>query len=213
MRNWFIAFSVLVLSACAAQRFIAPDLEEVRETTVRVWAGATHGSGTVIARNQILTAAHVVRDYNGVEVEFNDGRRAKATVERISDADDAAVLRIEEPAEFAAVIDCAPLRLGERVFTLGNPSFLHSILTEGVVANASPLGAQQAMLPPGMPEPIKPAIMVSADWEGGDSGAGVFDVNGRLRGIVFGGFTFEGEHTNNSFMTPVTVLEQCGGRK
>jgi len=203
MRAYIVACLLALLTACAG----LPSFVDLRDTAVKVSDNTGHGSGTVISKDLILTAAHVVRGGDLFDIEYYDGHVAVASVEWIDEESDMAFLRLESPAKFAAVIDCKPLQLGERVFTLGNPGLLRFVLTEGIVAGSDSLGSQAAFLPPGMPMEVKPTISVSADWEGGDSGAGVFDMRGRVRGIVLGGMG-----GNNSLITPVTVLPACKGK-
>lgn len=200
----------LLLSACAVQ-LDTKDYMDARDTAVKVSDASGHGSGTIISKDLVLTAAHVVRGVTEFDVEFYDGTTVKATVEWVDTLSDTALLRLASPARFAAVVDCSPLKIGDRVFTLGNPGLLRFVLTEGVVAGSDMLGAQQAMLPPGMPVEMEPMIIVSIDWEGGDSGAGVFDSKGHLRAFVNGGFWQQGHPTNNSLATPVSVLPHCAG--
>lgn len=194
---------LLPMLGCAAW----PDLVDVRSTTVKVSDNGGHGSGTIISKDMILTAAHVVRGGELFDIQFYDGHTAVAAVQWIDTASDMAFLKLEKPEKYAAVIDCRPLQIGDRVFTMGNPGILMFVLTEGIVAGSEPLGAQKAMLPPNMPVEIEPTLIVSADWEPGDSGAGVFDLKGRVRGIVLGG-----TESNNGIITPVTVLPMCRGK-
>lgn len=210
MRNWFIAFSMLVLSACAGLQW--PDLVDVRGTTVKISDSSGHGSGTVISKTQVLTAAHVVRLGDTVDVEYYDGTKIKATVTWVDDKSDTAILTTEGPTRYATIIDCKPLEIGDRVFTLGNPGIARFVLTEGVVASTETFGAQVATMPNGMPVEVQPMILISADWEPGDSGAGVFDMKGHLRAIVNGAFLVGRQDTNNGVATPVGVLPQCKGK-
>jgi serine protease Do len=206
-----ILFALLLtgLAGCAAW----PDLVDIRATTVKVSEGFGHGSGTFIGPDTVLTAAHVVRPGGPLVLDFPDGSTADAEILWIDDRSDAALLKTGHKAKGWAPISCQPLQLGERVFTFGNPGFLRFVLTEGIVAGTETMGAQQARLPEGMPVDVEPMVTVSADWEPGDSGAAVFDMKGRVRGvvsIVFG--TDRGGVSNNSLMTPVTVLPECRGK-
>lgn len=210
MRNWIIAGLMLGLSACANLQW--PDLLDVRDTTVKVSDLFGHGSGTIISKDLVVTAAHVVGTDKELDVEFYDGTKIHAIVEWVDDKSDAALLRLTSPAKYAAIIDCKPLEIGERVFTLGNPGIARFVLTEGIVAGTDLLGAQKAQMPDGMPAKFEPMVTVSINWEAGDSGAGVFDMKGRLRAIVFGAWLNEDRtQTNNGLATSVSVLPQCRG--
>lgn len=200
--------ALFLLAGCASLSLV-----DVRSTTVKVSDGSGHGSGTYIGPDLVLTAAHVVAPGGPLVLEFPDGSTTPATVLWIDDKSDAALVKADRKVKDWSPVSCEPLKLGDRVFTFGNPGFLRFVLTEGIVAGTETMGAQQAALPPGMPVEIEPMLTVSADWEPGDSGAAVFDEKGRIRGvvsIVFG--TDRGGVSNNSLITPVTVLPQCKGK-
>lgn len=206
MRILFALLTAGLIWGCASL-----NLTDIRSTTVKVSEAFGHGSGTFISPTDVLTAAHVVRPGGPLSVEFPDGRILPATVKWIDEASDAAIISVDEAVKDFSPVDCKPLQLGERVFTFGNPGFLRFVLTEGIVAGEDTMGAQQASLPPGMPIDVQPMLVVSANWEPGDSGSGVFDSKGRVRGLVSIVFPVDGSRTNNSLITPVTVLPQCRG--
>ncbi len=212
MRNWIIASCVLVLSVLSGCMTLqSGDLVGLRATTVKVSEGFGHGSGTYVGPNTVLTAAHVVRPEGPISLEFPDGTKTDAAVDWIDDKSDGALLKTVKSVKHFSPIDCTPLQLGERVFTFGNPGFLRFVLTEGIVAGTETMGAQQAMLPEGMPPDIQPMLVVSANWEPGDSGSAVFDEHGRVRGVVSIVFPVDGNRSNNSLITPTSVLPQCRG--
>lgn len=198
----------MFLTACATVNLV-----DTRATAVKVSSGFGHGSGTLISPTEILTARHVVRAGETLEIEFYDGTKVPAKVTWMGEDNDAAILTLESPISHYSAIDCRPLKLGERVHTFGNPEFLRFVLTEGVIADDQSLGTYLAMMPPGMPVDVQQMILVSANWEPGDSGAAIFDEAGRVRGtvsIVFN--TDRGGISNNALITPVTVLPACTGR-
>jgi len=208
MRLLFALLIAGLIGACASL-----DLVDIRSTTVKVSEGFGHGSGTFVGPDTVLTAAHVVRPEGPITLEFPDGSTVPAKVLWIDDVSDAALLKAETTVKDWSPITCKPLQLGDRVFTFGNPGFLRFVLTEGIVAGTESVGAQKALLPAGMPVDIEPMLVVSADWEPGDSGSGVFDSHGRVRGvvsIVFG--TDQGGLSNNALITPVSVLPMCKGK-
>lgn len=208
MRILFALLLTGLIWGCAAL-----DLVDIRSTTVKVSEDFGHGSGTFVGPDTVLTAAHVVRPEGPITLEFPDGSTVPAKVLWIDDKSDAALLQAETKVNDWSQIICEPLQLGERVFTFGNPGFLRFVLTEGVVAGTESVGAQKANLPDGMPVEVEPMLTVSADWEPGDSGAAVFDMHGKVRGvvsIVFG--TDRGGVSNNALITPVTVLPMCRGK-
>lgn len=201
-----LAFGAIgLLAGCAI------NLNEIRATTVKVAEGFGHGSGTFVGPDTILTAAHVVAPEGPLELEFPDGTKAPAKVTWADDTSDLALLKSDQKVKDWSPVSCEQLKLGDRVFTFGNPGFLRFVYTEGVVAGVDTMGAQQAMLPPGMPVSIQPMLVVSANWEPGDSGSAVFDSHGRVRGVVSIVFNIDGSRTNNALITPVTMLPECKG--
>ncbi len=208
MRILFAILLTGLIWGCASW----PDLVDVRSTTVKVADMFGHGSGTIISKDMVLTAGHVVRPGEILDLEYYNGTKVKASVYWIDDQADIALLKLEAPAQHMAVIDCKPLEIGERVFTMGNPEIARFVLTEGIVAGTDNLGSQVAFIPAGMPSIVQPMIIISADWEPGDSGAGVFDMRGRLRAVVNGAIKSSGRMTNNGLATPVTILPQCKGK-
>lgn len=207
MRAYVVA-CLLVLSACA----VAPDYLGLRVSTVKVSEGFGHGSGTFVGPDLVLTAAHVVRPEGPIELEFPDGKKMGAAVLWLDDKSDLALLKAERKVNDYAKVSCEPLKLGERVLTFGNPGFLRFVLTEGIVANTENMGAQKAFLPEGMPIDIEPMVVVSANWEPGDSGSAVFDHQGHIRGVVSIVFPVEGSRSNNALITPTTALPDCKGK-
>ncbi len=112
----------------------------LRASTVRVVDGERgSGSGVVwTARGLIVTNAHVVRG-RFADVEFEDGRRERATVLRRDDARDLAVLRVRaEGLRPVMLRDSRTLLPGELVVAVGNPHGLVGALCAGVVQRRNP---------------------------------------------------------------------------
>jgi S1-C subfamily serine protease len=72
------------------------------------------GMGAVIARDRVLTAAHVITDArsatrvkHAIWLRFNDGRRVRAEVEAISPHFDAAILRFKLDGDPPAILPIA----------------------------------------------------------------------------------------------------------
>lgn len=120
-------------------------------------------SGTVVARNVILTASHCLGA--GVRLESIDGEPAYA-LEIIRDDKDHALVRVSKRFDRWAARGPAPVQ-GDRVSIIGNPAGEGDMYREGYVSRVTDEETRYVM--PGF---------------GGDSGAGIWDSRGRLVGVV-----------------------------
>ena len=94
------------------------------------------GTGAVISKDgYIVTANHVVADADEIELVFEDGRTASATVVGLDPGTDIAVLHTDAtnltPATFG---DSAVLDVGDWVVAIGAPFGLQQTVTAGIVS-------------------------------------------------------------------------------
>jgi len=146
---------------------------DLRASTVAVHAqrGAGSGSGVIWTQDGgIVTNAHVARTAR-VEIEFPDGRRLTAAVERRDETRDLARVRVAagglKPARYR---DPADLRVGEFVAAFGHPLGVRDVLSTGIVFARHRSGEDR---------------FVTADVKlaPGNSGGALADVAGRVVGI------------------------------
>src|SRR5690606_21057695 len=91
------------------------------------------GSAFLIDADRLVTNAHVVR---GGNVLLKTGAVAlRVEIERISEADDLAILRSSTPIEVdpLSLASDAP-EIGTQIFVLGNPQGLERTISEGLVS-------------------------------------------------------------------------------
>jgi Trypsin-like peptidase domain len=97
------------------------------------------GSGSVLDKQgHILTNYHVVEGAREIEVTLFDGKSYDGRLVGRDPQSDVAVLRINAPAESLFPIrlgDSGHLKVGQRVFALGNPFGLERTLTTGIVSS------------------------------------------------------------------------------
>ena len=129
---------------CAAQtRYTSPQVfNKIKNSVVIIMAGkaddksSVEGSGFVIARNQVVTNFHVVRDADLAVVAFQDGRRENVKGVVFFDPDqDLVVLSV--PTNDVPPIplgDELSLHQGDHVLALGAPEGLTLSLTDGIVS-------------------------------------------------------------------------------
>ncbi|MDP6343743.1 MAG: trypsin-like peptidase domain-containing protein [Alphaproteobacteria bacterium] len=140
------------------------------------------GSGVLISTDgDVLTAAHVVQVADVVRVEFADGTTVGAKVVASDPAVDLAVLRLERVPAGAVVAkmgDSDAVRIGQRVFVIGAPYGLSHTLTVGHISARHPPGA------PGRPFNFAELFQADVAINRGNSGGPMFDMNGKVIGIV-----------------------------
>ena len=109
------------------------------------------GSGVVIDRQgHILTNFHVVDGARQIQVTLFDGNTYDARLVGQDPATDVAVLKIEAPPAtlFPVVFgNSTQLKVGQRVFAIGNPFGLERTLTTGHHRQFEPLVAQPPLGP------------------------------------------------------------------
>jgi len=139
------------------------------------------GSGVHIGGGVYLSAVHVVEKSKG-EVTFTDelGRPSKGTVAWVAPRYDIAMLlgRADRPASELA---CRPAKLEEPVTIQGNPLDMRFIRTHGTIAGDSPKEGKG----PRWPE----SYIIDATSAPGNSGGPVYDVYGKVIGILVGGYS------------------------
>lgn len=138
------------------------------------------GSGVVIADDgTIITNYHVVAGARRLEVTLADGSRWQAKVIGTAPGNDLAAVRIDLKGHSVYPMmlgDSDELRVGQKVFAIGNPFGLGQTLTVGSV---SQLG-RNIRGPAGV---LRNLIQVDASINPGNSGGALVNSDGRLIGI------------------------------
>jgi serine protease Do len=138
---------------------------------------ASLGSAVVVAKERLVTNRHVIAKANVVLV-----RRAnvmyEASVEYTDPTRDLCLLHVANfTAPAVARRSVRDLKVGERVYAIGNPKGLEVTLSEGLIsglrskADAADAGDETL-------------VQTSAPISPGSSGGGLFDAEGRLIGIT-----------------------------
>lgn len=135
-------------------------------------------SGVVVSREgHILAAAHAVSVGMKYRVRFRDGRIAHAIALGLNRRMDCAMIQITDSGEwpFAEMGDSSQLQVGQPVLAIGYPGDQNQSRNRGAVVRLGsvlkPLTSHYGM------------IQSSACMEPGDSGGGLFDLDGQLVGI------------------------------
>lgn len=136
------------------------------------------GSGVIISSDgYIVTNNHVVSDATNVSVLTNDGTEYEATIIGTDAKTDLALLKIEATnLKFASLVDSDALSLGQEVVAIGNSLGKGTSCTNGII---SALNREVTINNYTMT-----LILTNAEVNSGNSGGGLFDMNGNLVGIV-----------------------------
>ena len=164
------------------------------------------GSGSVLDRQgHILTNYHVVEDAQEIKVTLSDGQSYDAGIVGKDPSNDIAVLRITAPQESLFpmdVGDSARLRVGQRVFAVGNPFGLERTMTTAIISTLDrSLGAPNGRT-------MKSIIQIDAALNRGNSGGPLIDSRGRLIGMNTAIASRTGENTGVGFAIPVDTIKR-----
>lgn len=137
------------------------------------------GSGTIIGPGQILTNNHVVVGAEKIGVTLVDGRVLEGKVVGTCSSHDIAIIRVREERLPAAELgDSDKLRVGQRVFAIGNPFGLAGgpTVTSGVISalNRSIESAEAV---------LENLVQTDAAINPGNSGGPLVDLQGRVIAI------------------------------
>jgi S1-C subfamily serine protease len=165
------------------------------------------GSGSVLDKQgHILTNYHVVEDANKVWVTLPGGKDPfEGEIVGVDQDNDIAVLKINAPPEelFPVPIGASDnLRVGQRVYTLGNPFGLEGTLTTGIISNLN------RTLPSRNGRDMKSIIQTDAAMNPGNSGGPLLDTGGRMVGMNVAIATKTGQNAGLGFAIPVNRIRQ-----
>jgi S1-C subfamily serine protease len=169
--------------------------------------GEGAGSGCVLdRRGHILTNYHVVEDANKISVTLQGGKESyDGELIGTDPENDIAVLKIDAPPEelFPVPIGSSDdLRVGQRVYTLGNPFGLEGTLTTGIISNLN------RTLPSRTGREMKSIIQTDAAMNPGNSGGPLLDTSGRMIGMNVAIATKVGQNAGVGFAIPINRIRQ-----
>lgn len=148
------------------------------------------GSGVIISKDGlVMTAAHVVQVADALEVHFRDGTRSNATIVSSSPRTDLALLKLDSKnlshIQVAETGDSQRLQVGDGIFAIGSPHGIAYTLTSGHVSNILSTGI------PVLHNTEIDVILTDAGIDVGNSGGPLFDMEGKVVGIISQFFPFE----------------------
>ncbi len=166
------------------------------------------GSGAVLdKRGHILTNNHVIEDAEMILVTLPGGKQPyQAELVGTDVSTDIAVIKIDAPAEelFPITLGTSDnLKVGQRVYTLGNPFGFDGTLTTGIISNLNrTLPSRQRG------REMKSIIQTDAAMNPGNSGGPLLDTGGRMIGMNVAIASMSGQSSGLGFAIPVNRIRQ-----
>ncbi|MGB5103322.1 MAG: trypsin-like peptidase domain-containing protein [Steroidobacteraceae bacterium] len=182
--------------------------QRVRDFWTRNVFSVPRGSGSGFIwddAGHVVTNYHVIQGASSATVRLADGRDYDAGLVGASPAHDIAVLRIgvgfKRPPP-VPVGTSQDLRVGQKVFAIGNPFGLDWTLTTGIVS------ALDRSLPGESGVPIEHLIQTDAAINPGNSGGPLLDSAGRMIGITTAIYSPSGASAGIGFAVPVDTVNR-----
>jgi S1-C subfamily serine protease len=153
----------------------------------------------------VVTNNHVIQGASGAQVRLVDGRSFDAELVGTSPYHDLAVLRIRTGTDHPPALPIgtsAELKVGQKVFAIGNPFGLDWTLTTGIVS------ALNRELPTDAGVAIRDLIQTDAAINPGNSGGPLLDSAGRLIGVNTAIFSPSGAYAGVGFAVPVDTVNR-----
>ncbi|HUY32679.1 MAG TPA: trypsin-like peptidase domain-containing protein [Pirellulales bacterium] len=162
------------------------------------------GSGSVIDKTgHILTNYHVIEDAREIEVTLFDASKHLAQLVGQDPDNDVAVIHINAPPELLHPVvfgNSAKLKVGQRVFAIGNPFGLERTLTTGIISSLN------RTLPSRNKRQLKSIIQIDAAINPGNSGGPLLDTHSRLIGMNTAIASRTGMSAGVGFAIPVGII-------
>lgn len=156
------------------------------------------GSGFLVDNSgNILTNNHVVEGATSIQVIFNDGRTASATVLGTDSNDDLAVVKVDASAIGGATpltLNTNAVQPGQTAIAIGSPYGLTNSISVGIVSGVNRKVAGSSLT--GM-------IQTDANIQPGNSGGPLLNSSGEVIGI---NTAFEGQGTGIGFAVPTSLV-------
>lgn len=207
---WMWIVTVLIFSLLKAPAY-ALDSEELTNITVYekavpavvtinvTFAGEpSSGAGAIIDPSGIvITSSHVIGDATSATVNLTSGETLPAKIlARVGEQSDLAILKIQtnKALPYLKMGDSQALRVGQKVFAIGNPYGFDRTLTLGIVSRI---------------DKERNRIQTDASINPGNSGGPLLNTDGEMIGINQSIFNPEGRRTNIGigFAVPVSSAQ------
>jgi S1-C subfamily serine protease len=163
------------------------------------------GSGVLISSDgKVLTAAHVVQTVDVAIVEFSDGQEISARVIGSDVQSDVALLQLKEIPKGVAPAtlgDSDKVEVGDEIFVIGAPYGISQTLSVGHLSGRHRLNRNDQTT-------AVEFLQTDASINTGNSGGPMFDVEGRVIGIVSSILSHTGGSEGLAFATAANTARQ-----
>ena len=153
----------------------------------------------------VVTNYHVIEDASEATIRLANGKDYQATLVGASQLHDIAVLKIKVSQKFSPPLPIGTsrdLRVGQKVFAIGNPFGLDWTLTNGIVS------ALDRSLTEENGNTVEHLIQTNAAINPGNSGGPLLDSAGRLIGINTAIYSPSGASAGIGFAVPVDTVNR-----
>ena len=165
---------------------------------------ADSGSGFILDRTgHILTNNHVIEGAQRILVTLHDGQEHEGELVGADPINDMAVVKIQAapenliPVRFA---DSSNLKVGMKVFAIGNPFGLERSMTTGIISSLD------RTLPVTLARSIKSVIQIDAAINPGNSGGPLLNSHGEVIGINTAIASKTGQNSGIGFAIPSNLV-------
>lgn len=162
------------------------------------------GSGVILSEDGIVVSNyHVVGMATDIRVVLNDRREFTAQVLLSDEANDLAILQLDEPGTmpYLPLRDSDSVEVGELVLAIGNPFGVGQTVSSGIVSGLARTGAAA-----GTGQGY--FIQTDAPINPGNSGGALIDVNGDLIGVNTRILTRSGGSNGIGFAIPANLVAE-----
>jgi len=178
-----------IIPAPAVTTGFPETIQRVMPSVVHVRCAQWQGSGVALTKDIVVTARHVVDGIN-YTITLNDGTTVKGIKAIIHKDYDIGFIKVDVPnlvpARFGSVKGCV---LGQPVFIIGSPygKINYNSVTLGIISGLD--RDWDSLSRYGEPYGWKVAFTSDAGAHPGNSGGGVFTMDGVVRGLLVGSYS------------------------
>ena len=164
------------------------------------------GSGSVLDKDgHVLTNLHVVEGAREIRVTLHNGQDYEAGIVGQDPVNDIAVLRIAAPPEelYPVMIDKSDkLRVGQKIYAIGNPFGLDRSMTIGIVSSLN------RTIPSRNGRSMKSIVQIDAALNQGNSGGPLLNSRGDLIGMNTAIASDNGQNSGVGFAIPAGTIRR-----
>lgn len=164
------------------------------------------GSGSIIDKSgHILTNYHVVEGAKEVTVGLHDGSSYPGVIIGQDLETDIAVLKIDAPSKDLTPLawgDSTGLRVGQRIYAIGNPFGLERTMSSGIISSLN------RQIPAGQHRSMRSLIQLDVSLNQGNSGGPLINTQSELIGMNTAIMSTSGDSAGVGFAIPISTIRR-----